>query len=280
VISFDFEYHKPATIEQAVELHKSLRAQKKRPIYYTGGTEITTLGRLNQVKCGAVIDLKGIPECNILKLQDNQLVMGGGLSFTRLIESNLFPLLSLTIREVADHSARSNITLGGNICGQIIYREGVLPLLLTDTQVMFAGDTGINQLPIHQLFNRQIQLEEGQFLVQFTTDQSYLQLPYVSIKKRKQGSIGYPLVTVAALKKDGQIRIAFSGLSSFPFREQNIEQILNQQQVALEVRIDQAIRELPYPILDDVEGTSEYREFVLRNTMLDILTALENDGHE
>lgn len=279
MISYDFEYHKPASIEEAFELHKSLRAQNKRPIYYTGGTEITTLGRLNQVQSGAVINLKGIPECQVLKLLNNQLVMGVGLSFTNLIERNLFPLLSQTIKEVADHTARSNITLGGNVCGQIIYREGVLPLLLTDTQVMIAGEAGITHQPIHQVFNQQIQLKEGEFLVQFKTDQSYLQMPYISMKKRKQGSIGYPLVTVAALKKEEQIRIAFSGLCSFPFRDQKIEEILNQKQVDLEIRIEHAIRQIPYPILDDVEGSAEYREFVLKNSLLDILSALESDRH-
>jgi len=212
MISFDFEYHKPASVEEATHLHKSLRELNKRPIYYTGGTEITTLGRLNQVNTGAVIDLKGLPECHTQELISGQLVMGVGLSFTRLLESNIFPLLSQTIKEVADHTARSNITLGGNVCGQIIYREAVLPLLLTDTQAMVAGEAGVSHQPIHQVFNRQIQLKEGEFLVQFKTDEAYLQLPYLSIKKRKQGSIGYPLVTVAALKKDNQIRIAFSGL--------------------------------------------------------------------
>lgn len=277
MISFDFEYHKPSALEEAVQLHQSLSLQKKQPVYYSGGTEITTLGRLNLMKTGAVIDLKGIQECHVLEFQDNQLAIGSALSFTRLIERNLFPLLSQTIKEVADHTARSSITLGGNVSGQIIYREGILPLLLTDSQVMVTGKEGIKHMSIQQVFNKQLQLKAGEFLVQFKIDQSYLQMPYVSMKKRKQGSVGYPLVTIAALKKKDQIRMAFSGLCHFPFRDQKIEEILNQKQTAVEVKIDQVVQQIPYPVLDDVEGSSEYRLFVLRNTLLDILNALDGE---
>jgi CO/xanthine dehydrogenase FAD-binding subunit len=280
MISFDFEYYKPTTIDEAVQLHQSLRAQKKKPVYYCGGTEITTLGRLNLMVTDAVIDLKGLQECHILQLKDKQLVMGAALSFTRLIESHMFPLLGLTIKEVADHTARSNITLGGNISGQIIYREAVLPLLLTDSTAMVAGGKGTKQASIHQIFNQQVKLSEGEFLVQLMTDQSYLQMPYVSVKKRKQGSVGYPLVTIAALKKEQQIRLAFSGLCSFPFRDAKLEEFINQKQIPLEARIEQVISQIPYPVLDDVEGSAEYRLFVLKNTLMDIVTTLEGEANE
>lgn len=279
MISFDFEYHKPASMEEAFQLHQSLRKQNKQPVYYSGGTEITTLGRLNLLKTGSVIDLKGIQECNRLEFQDNQLVIGASLSFSSLIESNLFPLLTQTIKEVADHTARSNISLGGNVSGQIIYREGVLPLLLTDSQVMVAGGEGLKQLSIHQVFDKQLQLEDGEFLVQFKIDQSCLEMPYVSVKKRKQGSVGYPLVTTAALKKEDQIRVAFSGLCSFPFRDQKLEEILNRKETAAEVRIAELLQLIPYPVLDDVEGSSEYRKFILQNTLIDMLNALEGEAY-
>ncbi|XEC95124.1 xanthine dehydrogenase family protein subunit M [Paenibacillus tarimensis] len=279
MISYDFEYYRPATVQEAVQLHRSLREQNKQPVYYTGGTEITTLGRINEIVTGAVIDLKGIPECQALQTADNQLVMGAALSFSRLIEANPFPLLSLTIREVADHTARSNITLGGNVCGNIIYREAVLPLLLTDSQVMVAGESGMKPLSIHQVFRQQVQLRQGEFLVQFKTTQSDLGLPYASVKKRRQGRVGYPLITVAAIKKDRRIRMAVSGLCSYPFRDQAMEDRLNDKQLPGQERIEQAVRHIPSPVLHDFEGSAEYRLFAFKNTLLDICAALEGDEH-
>ncbi|MDQ0337885.1 CO/xanthine dehydrogenase FAD-binding subunit [Caldalkalibacillus uzonensis] len=222
MIAYDFEYYRPGSIEEATHLFHSLDKQGKNPVYYSGRTEIITLGRVNRVVTGAVIDIKGIPKCQVLQMEQNQLVMGAALPLTKLIESQLFPLLSQTAGEIADRTARNKITLGGNVCGNIYYREAILPLLLTDSQVGIAGEQGIKYVPIHQIFDENIQLTKGELLVQVITDQRYLYLPFVSVKKRKQWNIGYPLLTVAALKQEDHIRVAMSGVCPFPFRDQRI----------------------------------------------------------
>jgi CO/xanthine dehydrogenase FAD-binding subunit len=279
MISLDFEYYKPSSINEAVQLFYTLKTQNKSPIYYSGGTEIITLGRLNLVSTGAVIDINDIPECNVLHLNENHLVMGAALTLTKIEKANLFPLLSKTASEVADHTSRNKITLGGNICGQIFYREAVLPLLLTNSQVVIAGPAGIKRVFIQDVFNKQLLLETGEFLVQIVTNRNDLHVPSVSIKKRRQWDTGYPLVTIAAMKTKEGIRAAFSGLCPFPFRSQQIEDDLNQTQLPLETRIDNAIHHLPTPILNDVEGSSEYRIFVFKNTLQEILTALEGEEY-
>ena len=134
MISYDFDYYKPATIEEATQLFHSLDEQGKNPIYFSGGTEVITLGRVNQIITGAVIDIKAIPECHVIKKEDNKLILGAALSLTKIREIQLFPFLSKTIEEIADNTARNKITLGGNICANIIYRETVLPLLLTESR--------------------------------------------------------------------------------------------------------------------------------------------------
>jgi CO/xanthine dehydrogenase FAD-binding subunit len=277
MVPFDFTYHQPSSIQEAIQLFQTLQQQGKKPMYYAGGTEIITLSRLNLVFTEAVIDIKGIPECRTLRFDNNYLVLGAALSLTTIEEANVFPLLSKTASEVADRTARNQITLGGNICGQIFYREAVLPLLLTDSDVIIAGKDGLKRLPIQQVFQKQLQLHRGEFLVQIMTEQTYLSLPYRSIKKRKQWKVGYPLVTVAALKTNGQIRVAFSGVCPFPFRSQEIEERLNDRQLPLETRIDEALHHLPRPILDDIEGSAEYRLFVLKHTLFDIITELEGE---
>lgn len=279
MISYDFEYHKPTSISEATHLYQSLQSQGKKPMYYCGGTEILTLGRVNRIVTGAIIDIKGILDCNVLKLEENLLIMGVANTLTKLNETNYFPLLSKTIIEIADHTARNKITLGGNICANIFYREAVLPLLLTDSQVVIASPNGVKVSFIHEVFHQTLNLNDGEFLVQVKTDNSYFKMPYVSVKRRRQWDIGYPLITVAAIKNDNEIRVAFSGLCSFPFRSQQIEQSLNNRQISRQSRIDQVINDIPAPILDDVHGSAEYRLFVLKNTLNNVLDALEGERH-
>jgi len=184
-------------------------------------------------------------------------------------------LLTKTASEVADHTARGKITLGGNICAQIFYREAVLPFLLADSQVLLIGPNGKRIVPINDIFQGQLRLERGEILVQIATENRFIRAPFFSVKRRQQWDTGYPLITIAALKIDQQVRVGISGLCPFPFRSKEVEDALNNKGLTAEERAAGAIAVLPQPVLDDVEGSSEYRIFVLRNLFYDLLASLD-----
>ncbi|MEH7383699.1 FAD binding domain-containing protein [Bacillus sp. JJ1533] len=280
MISYDFEYHKPQTYQEAVSLFKDLDKEGKSPMYYSGGTEIITLGRLNIVRTGSVIDINDILECNVQELNEEFLILGATLTLTTIEERNLFPLLSKTVAEIADRTARNKITVGGNICGQIFYREAVLPFLLTDSTMVIANNQGIKSVPITEIFHEQLLLKRGEFLIQIKTNRKLLEMPYFTIKRRRQWNTGYPLITVAALKVEQVIRVAISGLSPFPFRSNQMEDALNKTELSHKERVELAINSLNVPVLNDTEGTSRYRIFVLKNILYDVLQTLGGEGHE
>lgn len=275
MISFDFEYYKPSTVNEAVRLFQQADADGKSPLYYSGGTEIISMARLGQLRTGAVIDMKDIPECGVMELQEGQLVLGSALTLTALTESNVFPLLSETVRGLADHTNRNKITLGGNLCGRFIYREALLPLLLSDSEAVLAGPGGTQRVPLHQILNGEPRLQRGELLVQILCGSRYLQLPFATLKKTKLEKIDYPIVRIAGLRSEGGIRMAFSGVSAVPFRSGRLEELLNDSSLPLEERVDRVIRMWPVPILNDTLSSSAYRTFVLRNTLTDAMTMLE-----
>jgi CO/xanthine dehydrogenase FAD-binding subunit len=232
------------------------------------------MARVNNISTGAVIDIKGIPECNALEFQNDQLVIGAAITLTQVAQSNLFPLLGKTCKRIADHTIQDKVTLVGNICGTIIYRESILPLLISDAKVVIAGAKGIKTTQINKIFNGRMQLGKGELVVQVKIDGAYINLPYSHVKRTKQDKIDYPLVTVAALKKGKKIRIAFSGVADFPFRSVEIENFLNNTKVPVDARINNAAGALPAPILNDNLGSAEYREFVMRNVMAETMERL------
>jgi carbon-monoxide dehydrogenase medium subunit len=279
MLPFDFEYYRPETLKEAVDLYLYLDQQGKQPFYFSGGTELLTLGRIDLAYTEAVIDIKGIPECNVMQISGEHLLLGSSLTLTAIEEANPFPLLTKTASEVADHSARGKITLGGNICARIFYREAVLPFLLADSRVLLVGADGQKKVPIHDVFQGHLQLGKGEFLVQTATDHRYIHAPYFTVKRRQQWETGYPLITLAALKIDQKIRVAVSGLCPFPFRSLAVEESLNTSGQSMETRVDGAIASLPQPILDDIEGSKEYRLFVLRNLLVDALETLDPEQY-
>jgi CO/xanthine dehydrogenase FAD-binding subunit len=265
-------------LNEAVKLYGKLGRSDKRPLYYSGGTEIITMARRNDIFTKAVIDIKGIPECNVYETRGDQLIIGAAVSLTSISENRLIPVLSRTAGFAADHTARNKITIGGNICGKIMYKEAVLGHLVANSNAIIYGEKGKRTVPINEAFDQKLQLSEGEFLFQLTTDMSYSDLPCFCVKKTKQGKTGYPLISMAAVKKDNNIRMAFSGVCSFPFRSVKMERAINNKTIPREQRIEQAIGSLPAPIFGNIQGSSEYKEFVLRNLLDDTIGTLDGEG--
>lgn len=269
-----FEYHRPDSVAEAVRAFLDLEARGRRPAYMGGGTEILTRSRLEDVAVGAVVDLKGIPDCRILGRRDGNLVLGSALSLAEISGENPWPLFSLAAGRVADHTTRRQITLGGNIAGEIPYREAVLPLLLARTTARVAGPRGIREASFQDVFDGVLGLGPGEFLVQVSVPEEDVALPGTSVKRTRLDWVDYPLVTVAAQKRKGRVEVALSGVLSFPFRSRAVEAILNDGGGGLSDRIGRALRELPGAVLDDVHGSSAYRTFVLGHTLEDVLASL------
>ncbi|WP_066287874.1 FAD binding domain-containing protein [Bacillus sp. FJAT-29937] len=275
MIPFNFEYYRPSTIEEAVQTFQTLADQEKNVIYFSGGTEFITMARVNQMKADAVIDIKEIPDCQELGIDGNQVVLGAAVSLNKISETNIFPLLGEKAKQIADHTSRNKITLGGNLHSKLIYRESVLPLLLTDAKVKIAGKEGVETLPLADVFDKQMNMKHGYFLTQVLVDRPYIELPFFSVKKTKMSKVGYPIVSLAAFVNDRKIHAAFSGVCEFPFRSKDMESILNDTSISQMERIDEATKLLPASIVDDIWATAEYREFVFKNALQETLERLE-----
>jgi len=275
MIAFDFEYFKPETVDETIHTYRQLQLQRKRSIYIAGGTEFISRARLGQVHADAVIDLKGIPECNVLEVQGGQAVIGSAIRLTQLEEAGLFPLLGTHSRKIADHTSRNRITLGGNIAGETVYRELVLPLLISDCEVIVAKKSGLEATSIHDIFNQHLLLQDGEFIVQFRVSVADTTLPFISVKKTAFSSFDYPLVSIAAIRKEERTLIALGGVCGYPFRSREIEESLNNQSLSIPDRIHNAIGHLPAPMLDDFRALRDYREFVLKHALNEVLHTLE-----
>lgn len=275
MIPFDFEYYKPETIKEAIEIYSDLNSKGKKPLYYGGGTEIISMARAYNVYTEAVIDLKGIQECNVHELRDNKLIIGSTVTLTQISEANLFPLLDLTVQRIADHTIQDKITLGGNISGTIIYREAVLPLLVSNSEVVIANKDGIKQVLLKDIFDKRIRLSNGEFIVNIIVDSRFLAMSYLHVKRTKNDKIDYPLITIAALKDNNRINIAFSGVCSYPFRSALVEEYLNDSGLKNKIRVNNVIDNLPDLILSDLAGSSDFRKFVLQKMLIETLEKLE-----
>lgn len=276
MIAFDFIYCRPQTAAEAASAYSGLAAEGKTALYYGGGSEIITMCRAGSIRPDAVIDLKDIAECNQLAKDADSLIIGAACSLSRIKDSRLFPLLSLCCGRIADHSNQCRITLGGNLCGSIIYRETVLPLLLAGAELDLCGPEGVRSLPIEAVFPGRMQLKAGEFILCARLPLWATIARHAHIKRAAAEKIDYPLLTVAALEKEGALCLAFSGLCGHPFRSGEMEAALNQRNASAAQRAEQAAGLLPAPVLDDSRASARYRLFVLKNTLRGLVEEWEH----
>ena len=276
MILFGFSYLRPDTLQEAVSAHQEFTRAGKAALYYAGGSEVITMCRAGAIRPDAVIDVKLIPELNVLSVDEGALTLGAALTLNRIRESKLFPLLSLAAGRIADHTNQCRITLGGNLCGTIIYRETSLPLLLADAEVVTFGLEGERTLPIGRAFDGRMRLAPGELLVQVRVPGWVPAARHWHIKKTANDKIDYPLLGVTALAADGALRCAFSGLSDAPLRSAEVEAILNNKGVSIGDRVAEAVAALSDCARSDPEASSEFRLFAARNTLKTLLEAWED----
>ncbi|MCR1899005.1 FAD binding domain-containing protein [Irregularibacter muris] len=275
MIPFDFQYIRPESIDEAITSFQELDKEGLSPIFYGGGTEIITNARKQNLSTGAVIDIKGIPECVEHQEKDGYFIFGAGLPLTDIIEENLFPFFSQVCRPIADHTVRNKLTLGGNICGRLPYREAVLPLLLSDAEIVIAGGEGTRTVPISQAYNNRLVLKKGEFLVQIKIPVEAKTLPHFNRRREKQTAIDYPILHIAGVQKEGKIRLAISGATALTFRSEAMEDLLNNKESSLEDRISSCLSKLPFPIKSDQWSSAEYRRALLEKALFEMLASLE-----
>ena len=55
MIAYDFEYYRPQTYLDAIEIYEQKDTEGKAPIYYGGGTEVITFARKGLIKLGQLL---------------------------------------------------------------------------------------------------------------------------------------------------------------------------------------------------------------------------------
>lgn len=274
MISFDFDYYQAVNAEKAVEKFLKLKSKNKKVFYYNGGTEIVTYAQKDKMDFDALIDIKNIPACNVFKDNEDKIIIGTSITLNEIVDKNYFPLLSKSAKVIADHTTRNHITIGGNLTGRLPFKEAILPLLVAEAKVKTINKNGFRTRPITEVFDKRMVLDQEEILLQIIIDKDEIDLPFYQIRKVKQSEIDYPILHLAALKKNERIKFALSSLCPFPFRDNKIENILNDNSLDINEKIEQVIANLPVPINSNLRGGKDYKEMLFKNSLEECLNIL------
>jgi CO/xanthine dehydrogenase FAD-binding subunit len=221
MIAFEFDFERPGTPQAAFERWNEAVKHKQTPLYYSGGTEIVTGMRKGTIKADLLIDLKSIETYTSLgegksPMTKGALWLGGGVTLGELARIWPETLLSEVAGGIADHSVRNTLTLGGNVCGRLAYREICLALLTLEADVVLFGAGGYVRKALAEVFHKRLDLEPGQILMGFELNVETLYVcRYFRRRRQKQNQIDYPICHTVVVRHGDRFRAAVSGVSPY-----------------------------------------------------------------
>jgi carbon-monoxide dehydrogenase medium subunit len=162
-----FEYHAPATVEEALQL----LANGNGTYALAGGQSLVQLMKFRQVKPTALVDLNGVSELEMLEERDGELHVGALVRQQRLLEDALvaegWPLLREAARFVGYQETRRRGTVGGSIAFAAPWAELTAAAVALDAQIDVRSLDAERTIPARSFFRgpHATVLEPGELIV-------------------------------------------------------------------------------------------------------------------
>ncbi|TVQ36641.1 MAG: FAD-binding protein [Spirochaetaceae bacterium] len=274
MIAYDVVYVRADSVDEAVTAWQQAHADGLKPAYLSGGTELLTAARENRNRPDVLVDLKRIGALRSVTESEGTLRVGACVTLTEVVEDGRFGLLSRAAGGIADRSVRNSITIGGNVCGMLPYREALLPFLVADGSATVAGPDGTRSETLEQLFSKRLLLKPGELLVSLSVPSALLRAACWYRRRERDARVDYPLLTLCALAAPGGRRMAVSGAFAYPLRDRPAEAALNGNGSPGE-RAAAFVAGLPNAIRSDMRAGAGYRRALLLRAVEDAIIELE-----
>ncbi len=263
-IAHDFDYSRPQTLEQALQLKQDYQT---KAFVLAGGTDLIVYIKEGMVEPDLLIDIKDISALNGITRDGSKISIGAGVTFCQLLESDLiknrFPILWDAAKTVASTSVRARATLAGNICTAVPSLDSAPALISYDVLVLCESKTGKREIPIEEWFlaPRKTSIEPTEIVTQI---QLYMPPANSSGVYMKLGRYGGEDLAQAGwgiqVSMDYDYRIAHCALAPIPKRARLIEAVLHGQALSDDI-LQKVIALVPDEIspITDIRASREYR---------------------
>jgi len=266
----DFEYTAPTSIDEAVQAFADANGDARALV---GGTDLIDQIRVGRRTPGLVIDMKRIPELNVLEYSASSgLRIGAAVSCTRVhthpdVATN-YPGIAIPTGFVGSVQIQNRASIGGNIGNGAPSGDTIPPLIALNATVTIAGPRGQREEPLEGIFAGpgQLTLQPDEFLVEVNVPPPapHSSSHYLRFIPRAEMDIAVAGVGVAMTIGDGgrvdDIGIVLASVAPVPIRATAAEGVVRGQQLTPDIvrQAGESAVEAASPI-SDVRGSAEYR---------------------
>lgn len=266
----DFEYEAPQTLAEAIEM-LATNGRAIRPL--AGGTDLIDHVRTRRLTPDVLLDVKKIPELNVLEVTDEGLRLGAAVPCYRIYGHEQivrqYSAIADSCRIIGGIQIQSRASVGGNLCNAGPAADSTPSLIALGATAVLNGPGGERIVPVEEFCTapgRNV-LQESELLVELRipTPKANSGSHYRRFIPRNEMDIAVVGVGAAVeLDEAGETfksaRIALGAVGPTPLFAEAAGAALAGQPVNDEsiAAAAEAARSIATPI-DDMRGTTEFR---------------------
>ena len=268
----DFAYIAANTVSEAVTLLDE-KGQAARIL--AGGTDLIVQVREARRDVDWMIDIKSIPEVNVLDYNaDTGLTLGAAVECYKIYAvdeiCDAYPGLIDATKIIGGTAIQGRAAVGGNLCNASPAADCIPPLIVLNATCVIAGPNGERELPVEQFCTGpgQTALENGEMLVSLkipapASNSSSFYLRFIPRNEMDIAVVGAgAAVTLDDAKQTiVSARIALAAVAPTPLFAEEASALLAGREVSDTAAIDEAAgaaQAIARPI-SDMRGTAEQR---------------------
>jgi carbon-monoxide dehydrogenase medium subunit len=247
---YDFHYHRPKTLADALGLLKG--KDEARPM--SGGMTLIPTLKQRLARPSDVVDLGGIKELAGIKVEGNNVVVGGMTRHADVASSaevkSAIPALAYLAGHIGDPQVRNRGTIGGSIANNDPAAD--YPAAVVGLNATVTTNTGKHTADNFFKGLFETALSDGELV----TSVSFPKAEKAAYMKFPNPASRYAMVGVFVAKTAGGVRVAVTGAGPCVFRVKAMEDAL-----AKNFSSD-AIKDIKVPadgLNSDIHASAEYR---------------------
>ena len=213
-----FDYHRPATIDEALDLLAELGDDAK---VLAGGQSLIPMMKLRFASPAHLVDINRVAGLDAIEERDGELHIGALVRHNELARSDLlresYPMISAAAPQIADPIVRNLGTIGGSLTHCDPSGDLGAVMLAANARVVLKSTTGEREVPVTEFLESTFQssIEPNEILTSVRLQSptgnyggTYLKL------ERKIGDYATVAVATRLLMSNGSIGSAGIGLTS------------------------------------------------------------------
>jgi xanthine dehydrogenase FAD-binding subunit len=279
----ELEFSRPKTIHEALTL-LATPGQNNRIL--AGGTDVITgiqMGSKRFSKIDLLIDINQIPELKTITENEDQIIIGGNVTFTELMENQIarekLPLLVKAASTVGNLQIRNRATITGNFVNNAPCADSVPPLLVYDALIKIESQNSRRELPLQDFLTGTYKtlIKPDELITEIRIPKSGTELrgDFYKLGRRKSVAISRISLAVLAQIEEGnikEIRIAGGAVTPIGERFPDLEKWTSGQKLS-----DDLLKSLAKKMAEKItkanglRWSSTYKIPVLQQTLYQLL---------